>query len=1319
MAAPGPMMDPCSVREFECTAYVKGLVEGTDVTVLMDSGSTVSLISEKFKMSISSLRRRVLNTQYGFACAVNGQLLDTLGTLILPIRLGGRFFEQVVHVVRGATRAILLGMDFMRLTHAIMDIGRGLLHLGDIDIPLLQATDFIPECCNVSMSVDATVPPFSEMIVPVQVESSCITGPTIDSYLGYLEPEMRDTVGLVIARTVAPVKNGCTMARLLNPTDRDLSLHSGSHLGVFHHVHECDILNPAEVFGSQQVGAPLPDLTGCPLSSVQQQQLQSLVGKHRAVFCPGRGGAGNPHLTKHHIRTGEHPPIKRRAYRTSPDKRKEINRQVQRLLEEGIVEESCSPWSSPVVLVRKKDNSWRFCVDYRGLNSVTIKDSHPLPRVDDTLDALAGAIWFSTLDFSDGYWQVEVAQGDREKTAFTTGQGLYQFKAMPMGLTNAPATFQRVMELVLKGLPWHICMVYLDDILVYSRSFEDHIAALDEVFTRIEVAGLRLNARKCHLARDHVVFLGHVISAEGLRPDPRNTDKVKNWPMPRSATEVRAFLGLCSYYRRFVRDFAQLAAPLSHLTGKDIPFQWTADCQGAFEFLRDALCAEPIMCHPNFTQHFMLYTDASLMAVGAVLAQEVDGLERVVAYASRSLTMAERRWSTYDRELWAIVWAVRNFRHYLGLRPFTIVTDHRPLLSLRRLSIDNDRTGRRSRWALELDMYDWKIVHKSGAQHTNADALSRRPDLDAGQTNCDAPGATCGLVHTSTQTGCYDDLGVVCTVDTPTTDPVEGPSSSSSSSSHPDLQAHTDQALIYTLSHNGSDVRELQRKDTDIGQVLAWLETGQRPPRWRLKGASRGLKRLWHEFPRLMVTNGLLCRVVRLSDAGQTTQIVVPPVLVPEILGHLHGGPLTAHLAYERVLARARSVCYWPYMHNDIRTWCEHCYACQRRKSPVPRHRAPMRTSLTERPFQRVAADILELPITSNGSRYVLVVEDYFTKFVNLYAIPDQKATTVAECLFKDYVLAHGVMETLHTDQGRQFESDVVRQLCGMLGVKKTHTTPYNPKSDGMVERFNRTLIDQLAKTLLSCEGEWDSFLSQVAFAYNTSVHASTGFTPYFLTHGREARTPVEMVLGPLVRGDPAHGSTEAFASSLLKRLDVAFGQTRDNNMLASRRQKTHYDSKLRHDPYEVGDLVWLNDPTESRRKLAPHWKGPYLIQQRLDRDNEVGVTYRISSPFGEEAPLQTVHYDRLRRYNLPVAFPLAGPAGALFTLSPPGLLQGDASSPDSPGGSCLSDTDMDLDLESGVGLSDSPICAQAPPGFSRAGRFVRPPEYLTDYVMG
>uniref|UniRef100_A0A8C1IKZ9 Integrase catalytic domain-containing protein n=1 Tax=Cyprinus carpio TaxID=7962 RepID=A0A8C1IKZ9_CYPCA len=325
-------------------------------------------------------------------------------------------------------------------------------------------------------------------------------------------------------------------------------------------------------------------------------------------------------------------------------------------------------------------------------------------------------------------------------------------------------------------------------------------------------------------------------------------------------------------------------------------------------------------------------------------------------------------------------------------------------------------------------------------------------------------------------------------------------------------------------------------------------------------------------------------------------------------------------------------------MYRDIKEWCEQCKACQTRRSPVPAHRAPMGGSQSVRPFERVAMDILELPATSKGNRYVLVVEDYFTKFVNLYPLPNQSAQTVAHCLFEDYVLLHGVPETLHSDQGRQFEAEVVQTLCCFLNIKKTRTTPYHPQSDGMVERFNRTLIDQLAKTLLTYGGEWDEYVKHVAFAYNTTTHSSTRFTPFFLTHGREARVPADVLLPSRALDSQLSVSHAEFVSSLLTKLNSAFSSARMHSEAAHDRQKLYHDVGLRHRPYDVGAMVWLHNPVESRMKLAPHWTGPYKIVQVMDSCGELGLTYRIVNPFDAGKRAQVVHYNRVRPYTLPVS---------------------------------------------------------------------------------
>uniref|UniRef100_H3B5T7 ribonuclease H n=1 Tax=Latimeria chalumnae TaxID=7897 RepID=H3B5T7_LATCH len=397
-------------------------------------------------------------------------------------------------------------------------------------------------------------------------------------------------------------------------------------------------------------------------------------------------------IIKHHIGIGEAVPIKQHAYQVTPEQQIEVQNQVDKLLQADIIENGFSSWAAPVVLVKKKDGAWQFCLDYHKLSSVTIKDSHPLPTVEDALDGLSGSACYSTMDLTQRYYQ--------QKTAFITGSGLY-FKVIPMGLTNAPATFQRLMELVLRGLPWKICLVYLDDVLIYSHSFEEHLQHIEEILSRFQSSRVKLNPLKCPFAQGHVIFLGHGMSQQGRRPDPQNV----------VCKRLGAFLGLCSYYRKFIKNFVHCALPLYQLTEKNVPFVWTPAYDETFCYLQDVLSQQPVVKFPDFIKPFLLCTDASCTIVGVLLAQVQDNLEYATAYASHVLPKAERRWSAYDRELWAIAWVAQHFWHYFYKQPFTTVTDHKPLLGLWKIPIDNDHAGCRARWALELDPYDWVVVH--------------------------------------------------------------------------------------------------------------------------------------------------------------------------------------------------------------------------------------------------------------------------------------------------------------------------------------------------------------------------------------------------------------------------------------------------------------------------------------------------------------------------------------------------------------------------------------------------------------------------------
>ena len=361
---------------------------------------------------------------------------------------------------------------------------------------------------------------------------------------------------------------------------------------------------------------------GSRLTAQQKEQLFQLLLAYADVFATSSTDYGRTSVLQHNICTGNQPPIRQRARRLPPHRREEVRELIQQMQRRGVIRPSNSPWASPIVLVPKRDGSNRFCVDFRKLNAVTRRDAYPLPRVDDTLATMSGSKWFSTLDLISGYWQVEVAPEDQEKTAFCTTEGLFEFTVMPFGLCNAPATFQRLMDLVLCGLQWSECLVYLDDVIVLGRTFQEHLDSLQSVFQRLRESGLKLKPAKCHFCQEQVTYLGHIISAEGIATDPEKTKQVAQWPVPTTQREVQQFLGLANYYRRFVRGYATIAKPLHKLTEKTAEFRWTKECEEAFEDLHHRLTSTPILAHLDYSKPFILDTNASNTGIGAVLSQE-------------------------------------------------------------------------------------------------------------------------------------------------------------------------------------------------------------------------------------------------------------------------------------------------------------------------------------------------------------------------------------------------------------------------------------------------------------------------------------------------------------------------------------------------------------------------------------------------------------------------------------------------------------------------------------------------------------------------
>ena len=453
----------------------------------------------------------------------------------------------------------------------------------------------------------------------------------------------------------------------------------------------------------------------------QKTELEKVIDDY---FLDVAQGLGCTSRVQHVIETEGHQPIKQRYYPISPIIQRVMDKELKEMLERGVVEPSKSPWSSPVVMVQKKDKqSYRFCVDYRQLNKITKRDAYPLPYVSHILDRLRNAKYLTSLDIKSAYWQVPMEESSREKTAFTVpGRGLFQFRRMPFGLHNSPATWQRLIDEFLgPELEPHV-FVYLDDIIVCTSDFPSHLQVLETLFCKLRAANLTLNREKCQFCRSELRYLGYIVDQLGLRVDPEKVSAIVNFPTPTSARQIRQFVGLASWYRRFVPDFSSRLAPLTDLLKKNKKFSWTEQCETAFREVKERLISAPVLTCPDFSRPFILQTDASTTGLGAILSQEFLDGEKVVAYASRTLTKAEGNYSTTEQECLAVIWGVEKFRPYLEGAKFLVITDHHALTWLHNLK---DPTGRLSRWALKLQGYAFDVVHRAGKLHTAADALSR------------------------------------------------------------------------------------------------------------------------------------------------------------------------------------------------------------------------------------------------------------------------------------------------------------------------------------------------------------------------------------------------------------------------------------------------------------------------------------------------------------------------------------------------------------------------------------------------------------------
>lgn len=961
---------------------------------------------------------------------------------------------------------------------------------------------------------------------------------------------------------------------------------------------------------------------------------------------------------KHEIITNNAKPIASKSYRYPQIHREEVKRQINKMLEQNIIEPSTSPWSSPVWVVPKKIDSsgkqkYRLVIDYRKLNEVTVGDKYPLPNIADLLDQLGKCSYFSTIDLASGFHQIEVNKPDIPKTAFSVENGHYQFLRMPFGLTGAPSTFQRIMDNIMTGIQNERCLVYMDDIIVYSSTLDEHLNRLEEVFSRLSKHNLKIQPDKCEFLRREVSYLGHLVTSEGVKPNPDKVKCIQKFPQPQNPKDIKSFLGLTGYYRRFIPNYSKITKPLTKLLQKNATFNFDDSCIQAFNTCKQMLISAPILQYPNFEEEFVLTTDASAFAIGAVLSQGPINKDLPIAYASRTLNGAESRYSVIEKELLAIVWAVKHFRPYLFGRKFKLITDHRPLTWL--FSV-KDPGSRLLRWRLKLEEYQYTIQYKPGKINCNADALSRirinhvdkiaNSDTESLQREFELftnklkqeslidhtkiKHVNENLLErrhkhiilflsknftqfpTKYQERAFSDLTVE--LELPIEEEVIIKSSASS--------RHKNYYFFFPTDLNIEDRTNLT---TDLFSVIFQHQNE--------------FKENTNYFIQTLHKDNFLPEILSyiFADKAITFTFCLDKITTPDsdrrqdIISEFHDNKKHIHRGINETIRRIKEKYDWPNLSTEVEHYIKSCDTCNQCK--VNRRNTDLPLVITEtpsKPFERINIDLLEIPNSPN----LITILDEFSKFAQAYIIKNKTAKEVANKLIH-FFQHFGTPHRIHCDHGLEFNNSIIKDLAKLYDFKLTFSSVAHPQSNGALERFHSTFLDALrAYKLENPSASLSEVIPHILLTYNNSKSSTTGFTPHELLFGHTSSKQPEMILNE-------EELISKYVRDLTNKASFLYQQAKANIQTSKQKAKARFDKHVNKQPeYQEGQLVWLRD-SQIGHKLKPKYTGPFKIV-KTHKNNSATLHLNSNTE-------STVNFDRLKPHysrNAEADHPVSGPSG-------------------------------------------------------------------------
>ncbi len=1196
---------------------------------LWDTGSQISLMSQQFKDEKFSDKE--MHTVHEFlgntlsVSAANNTKVPIEGVILLDISIGGSApFEVPFLVTKEKLDNPILGYNVIKhlvLNHQnavpfIMNLIPSLsLVQAQVVVSAMQTAAEEPEFLSeVKLSEPLVVP--ARYLVRARGKTRVALGAEERDALFSPAAEFLGENDLVVYEAAETLKRGKSHfinVAIHNPSDAEIYLKKGTILGFVSDVNTIIQFPMENKKNGEKARVESVDVEGeedtpwmnidddLELSDLTEEEFQEakemLLGE-REIFSKFKNDIGHVPEFKVPINLTDNIPVSE-PYRAIPRPLyDDVKNHINNMLAHGWVRKSTSPYASPMVCARKPDGSLRLCIDFRRVNAKIIPDRQPIPRVQDILDGLQGQEWFSTIDMSQAYHQGEITEESRKFTVFSTPWSLLEWIRIPYGLSNAPPCFQRFINETLAELKDKICVAYLDDILIYGRCFQEHKRNLKTVLSLLRKKGLKLNFKKCKFFKREVKYLGRLISKEGYRPDPENSKSLDACLVaPTNIGKLRSLLGFLGYYRNFVMDFSRKMKPVYYLlkveedvkTIKDKrswskrKITWLPEHQQIIQDVVDYLKSPQVIAYPDFTRPFLIHCDASNTGLGGVLYQRQDasGVSetvgsgstsklrndlKVISFASRTLSPAEKNYHLHSGKLefLALKWCItEKFHHYLygnGLK-FTVFTDNNPLtyvLSSAKLNA----TG--LRWVAQLSDYLFDIKYKPGKLNIDADYLSRHPiDTFAERENDE-----------ENEEIKSEDVGVIF--------------NEASRRERILADAKFINASVWKLNVvsevseriSREDIRSAQQQDATISPVYHAVESGGR----LLEGTAE-TKVLWKQRKRLCMENGVLMR--QTSTRKQ--------IILPKMYRDLHAN--MGHLGSEKVVDLARKRFYWTYMAKDIEHFIQKKCPCIKSKKPNVPDRAPLKPVVSTHPFEMVSIDFLQLDRCKGGYKYALVICDHFTRFTQILPTKSKSVNAAAEQIFNKFILYFGFPLRIHSDQGTEFNNKLFKKLLQLSGIDKSRTTPYHPEGDGQPERFNRTVLNMLKCLTSDQKKDWSRHVAKLAFAYNSMVNKSTGYSPFYLLFGRESRLPIDYIFGINLDDDGTScgkrrydNFVEEWENSMKEAVDIA----KRHVEAAHKCNEKSYNKKVRGVKVVVGDKVLLRNrsklPKGSKGKLCSYW---------------------------------------------------------------------------------------------------------------------------------